>query len=52
VRVRIKSSGMTVLGMEEQGAGRASGKTKAESNKQETPELPSIGGVLKGLFGR
>lgn len=52
VRVRIKSSGMTVLGMEEQSAGRSSGQSRSEPAPQETLELPSIGGVLKGLFGR
>ena len=52
VRVRIKSSGMTILGMEEQGGERSAGKSRTESRAQETPELPSIGGVLKGLFGR
>jgi hypothetical protein len=49
-RVRVKSTGMTMLGMDEQNTGRASsGKAKAESAK---PEMPSIGGVLKGLFGQ
>lgn len=52
VRVRIKSSGMTVLGMEEQSAARSPGKARTESSAPEMPELPSIGGVLKGLFGR
>ena len=49
-RVRVKSTGMTMLGMDEQNAGRApSGKAKAESAE---PGMPSIGGVLKGLFGQ
>lgn len=48
-RVRVKSTGMTILGMNEQGGGRPSSKARNESSE---PELPSIGGVLKGLFGR
>ena len=50
VRVRIKSTGMTILGMEEQARGLSPGKTTQE--QPATLELPSIGGVLKGIFGR
>lgn len=54
VRVRIKSTGMTLLGMEEPRGARSSGKSP-ESTRPE-PEIPSVegvvGGVLKGLFGR
>lgn len=50
VRVRIKSTGMTVLGMEEQAGGRSSEKTTREESGG--LEIPSIGGVLKGIFGR
>lgn len=49
VRVRVKSTGMTLLGMDEQGGGRASGRAQGESQQQESP---GIGGVLKGIFGR
>lgn len=41
VRVRVKSTGMTMLGMDERGGGR--------SQQQESPGL---GGVLRGIFGR
>ncbi len=50
VRLRVKSTGMTVLGMDEQGGGRSSGKDGQKESGE--VELPSIGGVLKGLFGR
>ena len=51
VRVRIKSTGMTMLGMEDQQRG---GRAAESRPRKETPELelPSVGGVLKGLFGR
>jgi hypothetical protein len=50
VRVRIKSTGMTILGMEEQTRERSPGK--ATRQEPGALELPSVGGVLKGLFGR
>jgi hypothetical protein len=46
VRVRVKSTGMTVLGMDEQGGGRSG---RGQSQQQESPGL---GGALRGLFGR
>jgi len=49
VRVRVKSTGMTMLGMEGRGGGRASGGNQGESPQQ---ERPGLGGVLKGIFGR
>ncbi|MFZ4537438.1 hypothetical protein [Propionivibrio sp.] len=49
VRVRVKSTGMTMLGMDEKGGGRrSSGRSQDSSSPQETP---GVGTVLKGLFG-
>ena len=48
VRVRIKSTGMTVLGMDEQGGDRSQGKDRGTSPEHETPGL---GGVIRGVFG-
>jgi hypothetical protein len=48
VRVRVKSTGMTVLGVDDQGKGRSSGRSQGESPQQGTPGL---GGVLRGIFG-
>ena len=54
VRVRVKSTGMTMLGMDEQGSVRASSRSQKDSPSE--PATPSvegvIGGALKGLFGR
>ena len=54
VRVRVKSTGMTVLGLDEQGGGRSSGRSQKDSPSE--PAAPSVEGVigdaLKGLFGR
>jgi len=54
VRVRVKSTGMTLLGMDEQGGGRSSVRPQKDSPSE--PAIPSvegvIGGALKGLFGR
>ena len=51
VRVRVKSTGMTVLGIDEQGGGRrSSGRNQEASPQQEIPGL-GVGGVLKGIFG-
>ena len=44
VRVRVKSTGMTMLGMDERGGGRSGGQRQQES--------PGLGGALRGLFGR
>lgn len=43
-RVRVKSTGMTMLGMED-GGGRGAGRSSQ-------PESPGLGGVLRGIFGR
>jgi hypothetical protein len=48
VRVRVKSTGMTVLGMNEQGSERSSGSGQGDAA---APEKPGLGGVLRGLFG-
>lgn len=48
VRVRIKSTGMTVLGMEDQGAGRSHGGNQGNPTHQ---GLPGLGGVIRGVFG-
>ena len=51
VRVRIKSTGMTVIGMDEQGGGRrSSGRSQDASPQQEIPGM-GVGGVIKGIFG-
>lgn len=68
VRVRLKSTGMTVLGMEERGGGRRAGRGQLGPAEQSAPspasptspvptEIPGLGDVnpinlLKGLFGR
>ncbi|MEI7431663.1 MAG: hypothetical protein WCL27_14505 [Betaproteobacteria bacterium] len=50
-RVRIKSTGMTILGMNEREGSRSSSREREQSS---SPSLgiPSIGGVLQGIFGR
>jgi hypothetical protein len=50
-RVRIKSTGMTILGMNEREGSRNSRREKDQSSSPSL-EIPSIGGVLQGLFGR
>lgn len=65
VRVRLKSTGMTVLGMEDEGGGRRRGGRAAQAAPAGQPsapsplptEIPGLGdvnpiNVLKGLFGR
>jgi hypothetical protein len=47
VRVRVKSTGMTVLGMDEQRGGR-----EGRGQSQQGGGDSGIGGALKGLFGR
>lgn len=47
VRVRVKSTGMTILGMDEQEGGR-SGRGQGAAQQ----ESPGLGGALRGLFGR
>ncbi len=53
VRVRIKSTGMTMLGMDEKG-GSGGGSRSSERSQDTTPQLgiPGLGGVLQGIFGR
>ncbi|HJV80204.1 hypothetical protein [Noviherbaspirillum sp.] len=57
-RVRIKSTGMTMLGMEDGGrqprAGRqgASDAASAGEEEQQAPNLPNPVKLLKGLFGK
>lgn len=48
VRLRIKSTGMTVLGVEEQGGTRSQGSEQGAPPRQ---EMPGLGGVIKGVFG-
>ncbi len=50
VRVRNKSTGMTMLGMDEQGGGRSAGRSGDKAPQQEGP-LPGLGDVLKGVKG-
>jgi len=50
-RVRIKSTGMTILGMNEREGSRNS-RPEREQSSSPALEIPSIGGVLQGLFGR
>jgi hypothetical protein len=58
VRVRLKSSGMTMLGMEDQRGGRGSrGDRGGEDAQPAQQEGGGIGGVnplnvIKGIFGR
>lgn len=55
VRVRVKSTGMAILGMDERAEAQSKERIKmTKENAQDAPalELPSLGGVLKGLFGR
>ena len=53
VRVRIKSTGMTVLGMDDQGDRHSSdmnrGMSQGTSPEQEV--VPALGNVLRGIFG-
>jgi hypothetical protein len=50
-RIRIKSTGMTILGMNEREGSRNSRRDKNQ-NSSPALEIPSIGGVLQGIFGR
>ena len=55
VRIRIKSTGMTVLGMEERAESRGPERSADKEREQRSSpqiEIPSIGGVLQGIFGR
>jgi hypothetical protein len=49
-RVRVKSTGMTMLGMADEG-GR-SGKRDAQEQQEKKNEAPNPVNLLKGLFGR
>jgi hypothetical protein len=49
-RVRVKSTGMTMLGMNDESSGwRGASEQAPQENK---PELPNPVNILKGLFGR
>ena len=50
-RIRIKSTGMTMLGMNEREGSRPSSRERSQSSSPQ-PGIPSIGGVLQGIFGR
>ncbi|MBA3902846.1 MAG: hypothetical protein C0522_04100 [Rhodocyclaceae bacterium] len=56
VRVRVKSTGMTMLGMGDEGDGRRGGRRAAgeppAQEKEESGALPSPGNILRGIFGR
>lgn len=53
VRVRVKSTGMTVLGMEEKGGGRVSGRSRESDPPSPSLEtLPNLGDAIRGIFGR
>lgn len=49
VRVRVKSTGMTMLGDE---GGRGSSRAQSGQQKEESEGLPSPGNLLRGIFGR
>jgi hypothetical protein len=49
VRLRIKSTGMTVLGMDTQGSDHSPGMNQSASPEQEV--VPALGNVLRGIFG-
>lgn len=52
VRVRVKSTGMTMLGMDES-AGRGGSRGSGSAPRQEEGSgFGGVGGVLKGIFGR
>ncbi len=51
VRVRVKSTGMTMLGMGDEG-GRGSSRAQSGQQKEESEGLPSPGNLLRGIFGR
>ncbi len=57
VRVRVKSTGMTMLGMEEGGRSgtrrAARGEQPAQEKEESSPGiLPTPGNILRGIFGR
>lgn len=49
VRVRVKSTGMTMLGDE---GGHGSSRAQSGQEKEEAGGLPSPGNLLRGIFGR
>lgn len=51
VRVRVKSTGMTMLGMGDEG-GRGSSRAQSGQQKEESEGLPSPSNLLRGIFGR
>lgn len=56
VRVRVKSTGMTMLGMGDEGGGRRGGRRAAgeqpAQEKEDSGAPPSPGNILRGIFGR
>ena len=53
MRVRVKSTGMTLLGMDDEGGGRrGSSRAQPAQEKEESGALPSPGNLLRGIFGR
>lgn len=53
VRVRVKSTGMTMLGMGDEGGGRrSSSREQPDQEKEESGALPSPANLLRGIFGR
>ena len=51
VRVRVKSTGMTLLGMEDDGDRNQRGGREPPA-QEESGGLPSAGSLLRGIFGR
>ena len=51
VRVRVTSTGMTRLGMGDEG-GRGSSRAQSGQQKEESEGLPSPSNLLRGIFGR
>jgi len=53
VRVRVKSTGMALLGMDDEGGGRGGRRSRGEAPTQDdSGGLPSPGNLLRGIFGR
>jgi hypothetical protein len=56
VRVRVKSTGMTMLGMDERSSGRRSAARDDQPGQEKEESspglLPTPGNILRGIFGR
>ncbi len=56
VRLRIKSTGMAMLGMSDHGAGHSPQQGQMTQPQDQSapsrPDLPDLGGVIRGIFGR